>query len=276
MVEMNKRKLEARVARLARENPQILILDDLRKARLRFLSSCPVMLEAEALDRLREEVRAGRYRPPLIGMLRGLDVGWYAVLLEDFCKAVMEIVPEEGLRLLPERAERLLGMVLGDPRSVASEASLLAMDPDLLAFVAETPIIPALRELSKLLEETRGQDTGHCPVCGRPFTLALYRGGRRYLLCKLCGTRTEVDMLHCVGCGRKDLPKMAFLRLEGEPALQLEYCPFCRTYLKALHEGAEGILEDGLLLDLATLDLDALAEGRGLVAPTRGVGMRDV
>lgn len=105
----------------------------------------------------------------------------------------------------------------------------------------------------------------YCPVCGRQAVLAQLRkekqGRARYLICDGCHTVWPHKRVGCVYCENDDLKKMHILEPDGEPAMRLDVCDECRTYLKTYLEEGE---EDVYLREWATIHLDLLGEEQGL------------
>lgn len=137
-----------------------------------------------------------------------------------------------------------------------------SIDSELSAYVFMAPLLPLLRKTAQSVKtEAKGKS---CPVCGEPFVLSAYKDKKRYLLCKLCGARYHVDLFWCPKCGNRDAGKLGFIFLEEEPEFRIDYCFLCSTYIKAADEDRIGTVDDPLLFDIATLDLDAVARERGL------------
>lgn len=231
-----------RLESLQHENPKIGVLDALRRLRMDFIS----------------ELKPGSYSEHVV----------------NFCEFILEAgIKDEGLGRITAEIKKnpKLAAEIGDSVAQNSYAPLHAaaekfkIDEGLLLFVFETPLIPAFRELAiEMRKKNSLLKEGKCLVCGRPLSLGVYKNQRRYLLCKLCGAKYHVDLFWCPKCGNRDAGKLGFLRLEEEPELRIDYCFLCSTYIKAADEDRTGAIDDPLLFDIATLDLDAIAKERGL------------
>ena len=87
----------------------------------------------------------------------------------------------------------------------------------------------------------------YCPMCGAlpamaqlvgndPARLRLFSYGR-------CVTRWRYRRTGCPFCETVDDDRLAFLAIEGEDALRIDYCESCGGYLKTYSgEGNEGVL----------------------------------
>lgn len=235
-------ELLKRLEVLQHENAKIAVLDALRRLRMDFIS----------------ELKPGSYSEHVV----------------SFCKFILEAgIKDEGLERVTAEIKKnpKLAVEIGDSVAQNSYAPLHAaaekfkIDEGLLLFVFETPLIPAFRELAiEMRKKNPLLKEGKCLVCGRPLSLSVYKDRKRYLLCKLCGARYHVDLFWCPKCGNRDAGKLGFIFLEEEPEFRIDYCFLCSTYIKAADEDRIGTVDDPLLFDIATLDLDAVARERGL------------
>jgi FdhE protein len=86
-------------------------------------------------------------------------------------------------------------------------------------------------------------------------------GRRRLLSCGCCGTRWRYRRMACPFCESADDHRLSALAIEGEKYLRIDYCQFCRAYLKTYDgEGNESFF----LADWTSLHLDIMARDRGL------------
>jgi FdhE protein len=105
----------------------------------------------------------------------------------------------------------------------------------------------------------------YCPMCGSLPAMAQLVGvdpGRwRLLSCGCCSTRWRYRRIGCPFCESADDHQLSALAIEGEKYLRIDYCQFCRAYLKTYDgEGNETLF----LADWTSLHLDVIARDRGL------------
>jgi len=83
-----------------------------------------------------------------------------------------------------------------------------------------------------------------CPFCQCPPQLGVLRpegdGGKRYLLCSLCGTEWEYRRVICANCEESDKEKLPVFKNEKAPYIQLAACDTCHAYLKCVDLGVDG------------------------------------
>jgi len=83
-----------------------------------------------------------------------------------------------------------------------------------------------------------------CPVCLCSPQLGILRpegeGGKRYLLCSLCGTEWEYRRVICPNCEEGDKEKLPIFTNEKVPYIKLAACDTCHTYLKCIDVGVDG------------------------------------
>ncbi|MEM1980611.1 MAG: formate dehydrogenase accessory protein FdhE [Candidatus Caldarchaeum sp.] len=207
--------------------------------------------------------RGGR---PLLDeeVLNTLDYGYYAENLVEVLKALRERVPIdgeitrliEGLQADPLLSRRLMEQGLG----IADER-YVDVENEVLVHIVFTP----LRRLLNIINQINSKLDSPVPVrscltCGRNYILGVYRGGFRYMVCSACGHVARVDFFYCPTCGNTDPNFLSFKKMLEEPYFQLEICSRCGAYYKMVNEDMVGpVSDDPLLLDLATIDLDNIA-----------------
>jgi len=277
-----------RLEKLKKQNEGLGVLDNLRISRTIFISSVrhaaktaglpkesaePVSSPIDDLQAIRAigHVDQVEYRKLLIKFLRDL-------LKSDFidpeAKRAIKLI-QRNRRLASSLRKAALENLEHTFKKIASH---LDIDWEFLRFLAETPLIPTLQKIAEAYHTQTVQTMiDACPVCGRKLSLGLYsssyyrgdaaRVKRRYLLCTLCSARVPVHEVYCPGCKRTDLEAIGYLKLYAEPFLEINYCLSCKTYVKTADEDMIGRIHDPLLLDLATLDLDAVAKEKGLKPP---------
>jgi len=84
----------------------------------------------------------------------------------------------------------------------------------------------------------------HCPFCLCKPQLGVLRpegdGGKRFLLCTLCGTEWEYRRVICPNCGELDKEKLPVYKSDKVPHIKVAACDTCHTYLKCIDLGIDG------------------------------------
>ncbi len=114
----------------------------------------------------------------------------------------------------------------------------------------------------------RPRHPGHCPACGNGAVVSVRRevadsgGAARSLACALCGTEWPFARIRCAACHEEDPAKLPNFRTEAHPAVRIEACETCRSYVKSLDLtlDARPVPEVDDLASLA-MDLWAVEEG---------------
>jgi FdhE protein len=140
--------------------------------------------------------------------------------------------------------------------------------PGLFRFLGWTALARYLCPLVDAFGSWRDEERwlrSYCPTCGWPPAMAQLTGsdpGRlRVLSCGCCGTRWRYRRTGCPFCENGDDHRLAGLAIEGEAYLRIDYCEFCRAYLKT-YDGTG--CEKLFLADWTSLHLDVIAHDRGL------------
>jgi len=189
-------------------------------------------------------------------LLEGLAYGTSSGRLAAQTRAL-----DTELRREPEVARRIVDFLLGDE-------TLRPPFPGLLRYLAWTATARFLRPLVNAFDGWREEEQWlrcYCPTCGSPPSMAQLVGndpGRlRLLSCGCCSTRWRYRRIGCPFCEGADDHRLSALAIEGEKYLRIDYCQFCRAYLKTYDgEGNETFF----LADWTSLHLDVIARDRGL------------
>ncbi len=105
---------------------------------------------------------------------------------------------------------------------------------------------------------------GYCPICGSPPTIGELQGkeGALHLRCGTCGSDWPFPRVRCHVCGNSDPQTLGILQLYDEPeAPFVRTCTKCRDYVKIITSFAPTSPELIPIEDLATLELDFIAQG---------------
>jgi FdhE protein len=218
--------------------------------RAEFLAGVPLLLSTAAPADLE---RGGQMAGALLERLAsGTSSGRLAVEIRAL---------DAELRHEPQISRRIADFLLGDE-------TLTPPFPGLLRYLAWTAMARFLRPVVNAFDGWRNEEQWlrrYCPTCGSLPAMAQLVGvdpGRRRLLsCGCCGTRWRYRRIGCPFCDCADDHRLSALAIEGEKSLRIDYCHFCRAYLK--NYDGEGN-ETFFLADWTSLHLDVIARDRGL------------
>lgn len=154
-----------------------------------------------------------------------------------------------------------------DEESISRWAEKYEIEPSLLFFLINAPLQPFIEELSRRASSPFYDKwwQAHCPICSRMPSLARIHDRRRYLTCNYCGAEYRSDHFLCVNCENKDPYTLKYIRIEGTPEYQIDFCTKCNNYLKVIVERVLRKPIPSFLADILTLDLDLQAKHAGLI-----------
>ncbi len=105
-----------------------------------------------------------------------------------------------------------------------------------------------------------------CPICNAKPQVAVLRpegdGGKRFLVCSFCLMEWEFRRILCPVCGEEDHQKLPRYSAEGLPAVRVEACDTCHSYLKGVDMTVDGHAVP-LVDEVATAPLDVWAMEHG-------------
>lgn len=157
-----------------------------------------------------------------------------------------------------------------DAARLAGLAIAAGAPPDAFSAVAPLAAVPWLQACGRRWSTATASDGGFCAVCGAWAALAEARGleGERRLRCTRCGFDWRTPWLACPFCGNDDHTRLASLVAErtGETR-KVDACRRCTAYVKTVTTLSAADAPSLRLLDLATVDLDVAALGRGFTRP---------
>lgn len=152
--------------------------------------------------------------------------------------------------------------------TLLDEYEIAPENAGLLRYLGWTALARYLRSVIKAFASWRDEDRwlrSFCPTCGSLPTMAQLVGSEperlRLLSCSYCGTCWRYRRITCPFCENGDDHRLESITIEGEVGLRIDYCSFCRSYLKTyVGQGAEALF----LADWTSLHLDIVASDRGL------------
>jgi FdhE protein len=178
------------------------------------------------------------------------------------------LVQKHGPPKLAEEARRLQDFDTSAVRPLLAQF-LAESDPsqDSTSFFARALLQPQAERLAQTqIPPSQGLAGNRCPYCDSRPQLAVIRpegdGGKRLLLCSLCQSEWEFRRILCPACGEESHEKLPRYSAEGIPAVRVEGCDTCKSYLKSVDMTVDG-LAVALVDEIATAPLDLWAAERG-------------
>jgi FdhE protein len=105
-----------------------------------------------------------------------------------------------------------------------------------------------------------------CPVCGGKPQVGALRpegdGGKRSLICSLCGTEWPYRRIVCPACGEEDVHKLAVYSAKEFSHVRVEACDACHSYIKTVDLTKDGHAVP-VVDELATIPLNLWATEHG-------------
>jgi FdhE protein len=167
----------------------------------------------------------------------------------------------------------LRAAIVQDGDAIEHAAVRAGVEPGPLSAVAQLAAIPVLRACAVRLRD-RIPETwlqGYCPVCAAWPTLVEIRGleRNRRLRCARCSTDWPIPVLRCPFCSEIHHDKLHALLPEGsEQTRRVDVCDSCKGYIKGFSTLQSMPLRSLATTDLATIELDLVAQERGYARPS--------
>ena len=151
-------------------------------------------------------------------------------------------------------------------------AARAGIDPQALEVIAQLAVMPLLSACAARWREhiPSAWTHGYCPVCAAWPTVAELRGleRSRRLRCGRCASDWPLPVLQCAYCGESNHDQLGTLTPEGESQTRrVEVCYTCKGYLKTFTTLRPMTLRTIAMTDLASVDLDLIAQERGYSRP---------
>jgi FdhE protein len=226
--------------------------------------------------------------PLLHGAVLNVDVRRVRRLLRDLLREAERAVgdadrgrPNESGGSAPQSRVRRLatGSVLEaaiaqDAEGIERAANSGGVDAGRLAVAAQLAATPILRACAVHLRERIPQSwlNGYCPICGAWPATAELRGleRNRRLRCGRCASDWALPVLQCPFCNELRHDRLRSLLPEGdEQTRRVDACDTCKGYVKTFSTLQAMRPRALATIDLATVELDMVAEERGYARPSR-------
>lgn len=164
--------------------------------------------------------------------------------------------------------------IMQDVDAVERAATASGADAGRLSVIAQLAAMPLLRACAVRLRDQipPGWLEGYCPMCGAWPALAELRGleRNRRLRCGRCAADWSMPVLHCPFCNELHHDRLHSLLPEGhEQTRRVDTCDTCKGYIKTFSSLQPMPLRALVTTDLASVELDIVAQERGYARPSR-------
>lgn len=168
----------------------------------------------------------------------------------------------------------LKAAIAQDAEAIERAAAAAAVDAGRLAVAAQLAATPVLRACARHLGNRIPQSwlKGYCPICGAWPATAELRGieRNRRLRCGRCASDWAIPVLQCPFCNELHHDRLRSLLPEGnEQTRRVDACDTCKGYVKTFSTLQAMPPRTLATIDLATVELDMVAEERGYARPSR-------
>ena len=220
------------------------------------------------------------YAPLLEGASVRVDGRRVRKLVRDLIHTVDDAREDGGVawstRLRGRRLDAvalLRAAIVRDHDTVARIALRVGTVPQALEVIAQLAATPLLYACAQRWREHIPSmwTHGYCPICGAWPALAELRGleRSRRLRCGRCASDWPLPVLQCAYCGDDHHDHLGTLTPEGESQTRrVEVCYTCKGYLKAFTGLRPMTLRTLAMTDLASVDLDLIAQEREYARPS--------
>jgi FdhE protein len=220
------------------------------------------------------------YAPLLEGVSLRVDGRRTRKLVRELIRTADNARDAESILATPVNGRRLDAVALlqaaivRDEEAVARSARRAGVEAEALGVIAQLAAMPLLHACAKAwsLQIPSAWTHGYCPVCGAWPALAELRGldRSRRLRCGRCASDWPLPVLQCAYCGESKHDQLGTLTPEDEPQTRrVEVCYTCKGYLKAFTSLRPMTLRTVAMTDLASVDLDLIAQEREYVRPSQ-------
>jgi FdhE protein len=168
----------------------------------------------------------------------------------------------------------LCAAIVRDHDAVQRIAVRTGIEPQALEVIAQLAATPVLHACAQRWREhiPSAWTHGYCPICGAWPALAELRGleRNRRLRCGRCACDWPLPVQQCAYCGENDHDHLGTLTPEGESQTRrVEVCYTCKGYLKTFTTLRPMTLRTIAMTDLASVDLDLIAQEREYSRPSQ-------
>ena len=189
---------------------------------------------------------------------------YFPELIDVTARAGPAGLSERGKERVPDREN---GEQLMQASWETADPYTLAADP-IGRFFSLVLLQPYAEYLASRGDVQVQPESRTCPFCGSLPVAGVLRGegdgGKRWLLCSVCATEWPFRRVLCWNCHEEDKDNLAIYSAPAFPAVRVDACDRCHTYLKSID-----LTKDGhaipMVDEIATVALDIWADEHGYV-----------
>jgi FdhE protein len=221
--------------------------------------------------------------PPNVPLLHGaaapVDGRLARRLVRELIRGVGELESEDAVSFTRLRGRRIDALALIQAAIVRDHATIEALaasagvDAHAFEVIGHLAALPLLQACGQRYQEQIPAEwmRGYCPVCAAWPTLVELRGleRNRRLRCGRCASDWPLPVLQCAFCDELHHDQLGTLTPEGEQTRRVDVCRSCKGYLKGFTTLRPMSLRMVAMTDLASVDLDLIAQEREYMRPER-------
>jgi FdhE protein len=164
--------------------------------------------------------------------------------------------------------------IVRDHGTIESIAASVGVDAHAFEVIGQLAVMPLLYMCGQRYRDLIPSEwmKGYCPVCAAWPTVVELRGleRNRRLRCGRCASDWPLPVLQCAFCDELHHDQLGTLTPEGEPQTRrVDVCRSCKGYLKGFTTLRPMSLRMVAMTDLASVDLDLVAQEREYTRPDR-------
>jgi FdhE protein len=201
-------------------------------------------------------------------------------LVRELMRGVGDLEGDAQVSLARLRGRRVDAIALiqaaiaRDHGTIEALAASAGVDAQAFEVIGQLAAMPLLHACGQRYQEHIPTEwmRGYCPVCAAWPTIVELRGleRNRRLRCGRCGSDWPLPVLQCAFCDELHHDQLGTLTPEGEPQTRrVEVCRTCKGYLKGFTTLRPMALRLVAMTDLASVDLDLIAQEREYARPER-------
>jgi FdhE protein len=218
--------------------------------------------------------------PLLHGMSAQVDGRLARRLVRELIRAVGDLEGDGRVSLARLRGRRVDALALiqaaivRDHGAIESLAASAGVDAHAFEVIGQLAAMPLLHACGQRYQSNIPSEwmKGYCPVCAAWPTVVELRGleRNRRLRCGRCASDWPLPVLQCAFCDELHHDQLGTLTPEGEPQTRrVDVCRSCKGYLKGFTTLRPMSLRMVAMTDLASVDLDLVAQEREYSRPDR-------